>query len=273
MLQLFPDSGRQAPLRGLYLDESLRPCGTPAQPFVYASFVASLDGRISLPDPVTGTHKPPPAITNARDWRLVQELAASADVILTSGRYIRDLAGGDAQSDVPVSTGPEFADLLEWRNARGLAPQPAIAIVTRSLDLPIPEHLLESERPIYVATGEAENRRTEALRGKGVRILQCGEDGVEGDALIAALAREGFGNIDMTAGAALLHTLLAAHAFDRLYLTQAYCFLGGRSFETMLKGPALDPPIEFTLRASFFDAAGDDRAGQLFSVLDCRGGA
>lgn len=273
ILRLFPGPTQPVPLHGLYLDEALRPTGTPARPFVYASFVASLDGRISLPDPDTHASKPPRAITNPCDWRLFQELTAVADVVMTSGRYIRDLAAGDAQADLPVSDKPEFADLLEWRRARGLAPQPAVVIVTYTLDLPIPESLLHSGRPVYVATGgAADTARAEALTAQGVRVLKLGSGSlVEGGALIAALAREGFGNIDMIAGAELLDTLLVAGVFDRLYLTQACRMLGGRSFDTLLKGGRLDPPADFDLRALFHDdAAGDPVGQQLFTVLDRR---
>lgn len=270
VVQLFPAPTRSVPLRGLYLDDSLRPTGTAARPFVYASFAASLDGRISLPDPKTGARAPPPAITNPRDWRLVQELAASADVIVTSGRYIRDLAAGHAQADVPVSTDAAFADLLAWRAAHGLARQPAVAIVTRNSALSIPDALLASGRPIYLVTAAGGGELASALRVRGVRLLRCGENAVDGRALLAALAHEGFGNVDMTAGGALLGTLLATNALDRLYLTHACRLLGGQSFDTMVKGPVLDPPIDLTPRALFYDAADGHRAAQLFSVLDRR---
>lgn len=271
LLHLFPGPVEPVDLCGLYLDGWLRPAGAPTHPFVYASFVASLDGRIALPDPETKTHKAPHAITNPRDWRLFQELAASADVLVTSGRYIRDLAAGVAQADLPVSDQPEFTDLLEWRQTQGLAPQPAVTIVSGSLDLPMPEALLGSERLIYVATGAAADpAQVRILAARGVRILKCGRDSrVEGRALIAALAREGFGNIDMIGGAGLLNTLLADHIFDRLYLTQVFRILGGLSFDTLLKGHPLDPPASFTLRSLCYDAEGGN-AGQSFAVFDYR---
>lgn len=270
ILRLFPGPVAPMPLRELYLDEPLRPTGTPAQPFVYASFIASLDGRISLPDPETKVRKPPRAITNPHDWRLVQELAASADVLVTSGRYIRDLAAGVAQDSLPVSGKPEFADLLEWRRARGLAPQPAVMIVTDTLDLPIPGALLHSGRPIYVATGAAaDTLRVKTLTAQGVHVLKLGSGTrIEGRALIAALAHEGFGNIDMTAGAELLDTLLVDNAFDRLYLTQACRILGGLSFDTLLKGRPLDPPADFKLRSLCYDAKNGSAVEQLFVVFD-----
>ena len=270
ILRLFPGPSVRTPLRGLYLDEHLRPMGTPARPFVYAGFIASLDGRISLPDPETQIRKVPRAIANPRDWRLFQELAASADVLVTSGRYMRDLAAGIAQDILPVSDKPEYADLLKWRRAHGLVPQPAVAIVTSSLDLPIPEILLRSRRPIYVVTGAAaDTSRLESLAAQGVHVLKAGSGArVEGRALAAALAQEGFGNIDMIAGAVLLETFLVDGVFDRLYLTQACRILGGTSYETLNEGPQLDPPADFKLRSLYYDAGETGNIEQLFTVFD-----
>ena len=62
-----------------------------------------LDGRISLPSARTGKFSVPAAIRNARDWRLFQELAACADALVTSGRYVRDLPHGVSARSFPVS--------------------------------------------------------------------------------------------------------------------------------------------------------------------------
>ncbi|HLR76207.1 MAG TPA: dihydrofolate reductase family protein, partial [Balneolaceae bacterium] len=245
ILRLFPSPNESRPLHGLYLSEPLRPAGTPTQPFVYATFIASLDGRISLPDSKINIRKPPPSITNPRDWRLFQELAASADVVVTSGRYIRDLSAGEAQDSLPVSDKPEFADLLQWRQEHNLSPQPAVVIVTKSIDLKIPDELLQSERSIYVATGTANNKsHIKRLHSQGVRLIEAGKTFVEGDKLIAALAEEGFGNIFMTAGGVLLNTLIKGNVFHRLYLNQACRLLGGVRFDTLLKGAPLEPPAD-----------------------------
>lgn len=272
VLRLFPAPSQPVPLHGLYLDEALRPPGTAAQPFVYASFIASLDGRISLPDPETQTRKVPNATANPRDWRLFQELAASADVVVTTGRYIRDLAAGVAQDSLPISDKAAFADLIEWRRRRGLTPQPAVAIVTAGLNLPIPESLLQSGRPIYIATGAAADAtHIDDLTARGVRVLKAGAGTrVEGAALLAALAAEGFGNIEMVAGSELLNTLLVDNVFDRLYLTQACRLLGGIAFDTLVKGNPLEPPADFKLRALSYDAGENGSIEQLFAVYDSR---
>lgn len=200
----------------------------------------------------------------------MQELAASADVVMTSGRYIRDLASGNAQAPLPVSEKQEFADLLEWRHAHNLTQQPAVTIVTDTLDLPIPEDLLNSDRPIYVATGDnVSQSQVEKLKRKEIRVLKTGSGSrVKGSKLIDALAKEGFGNIFMIAGGELLNTLLTDHAFDRLYLTQACRILGGRSFDTLLNGQQLIPPSTFKLRSLYYDAGNTSTVNQLFATFD-----
>ncbi|HEX5421803.1 MAG TPA: dihydrofolate reductase family protein [Gammaproteobacteria bacterium] len=270
LLKLFPNAGEAAPLRGLYTSEPLRPAGGPGRTFVYANFIVSLDGRISLPDPETKTHVVPRATANPRDWRLVQELAAGADVLVTTGRYIRDLAQGVAQDSLPVSDKPAFADLLEWRRARGLPPQPAVVVVSASLNLPIPDALLESGRKVYVATGsEADPERIAALQSKGVKVLSTGpEMRVDGPWLVGALDAEGFRNIDMVAGSELLNTLIAGQVLDRLYLTHACRVLGGVSFHTLLTGRILEPPASFELKSLYYDAPRSGEMAQLFAVYD-----
>ena len=56
-----------------------------------------LDGRIALPAAGRSSHQVPPAIANARDWRLFQELAAQADLLITSARYFRQSEDQEAQ--------------------------------------------------------------------------------------------------------------------------------------------------------------------------------
>jgi riboflavin biosynthesis pyrimidine reductase len=261
--RLFPSPAGSRPLRGLYLDDTLFPTASHegSGPFVYSSFVASLDGRIALPDPKTQTHVVPKATANPRDWRLFQELAARADVLVTTGRYIRDLAQGTAQDDLPVSGKPEFADLIEWRRARGLAPQPAVAIVSASLNLPIPTRVLESGRPLYLVTGAAADpEHAAALETQGIRVLRAGDEmRVRGRRLVAALHDEGFENIDMIAGPELLNTLIADDVLNCLFLTQVARLLGGVSFDTLIKGERLDPPRGLRLRMLHLD--GGDGAG------------
>jgi riboflavin biosynthesis pyrimidine reductase len=272
LMRLFPTPAGPKPLQGLYLDERFAPPLARAKSFVYANFVASLDGRISLPDPRTARRAAPHAITNARDWRLFQELAACADALLTSGRHVRDLAAAVSTRSFPVSAKPEYSDLGLWRSARALPPQPAVVILSASLELPVLSALVESGRPVYVATGAAADaRRVASLESQGVRVLIVG-DGARARArrLVEALAREARFNIAVIGGGEILHAFVVDDALDRLYLTLACRMLGGVSFDTLLTGPVLEHAAPFTLKALHYDAEPREPAGveQLFAIFD-----
>jgi riboflavin biosynthesis pyrimidine reductase len=271
LLRIFPTPSGHVPLRGLYLSERFAPPAKPTRSFVYANFITSLDGRISLPDPRTLKRTAPRAITNPRDWRLFQELAACADAILTSGRYVRDAPNGVSAQSFPVSGKPEYADLVRWRVSRGLPAQPAVVIVTASLDLPPLRPLVASGRPVYVATGStAAPHKVAAIEAQGVRVLGVGNGTrVEGGKLIEALAREAHQNIALIGGGEILDTLVVDDALDRLYMTLACRMLGGLSFDTLMTGPALERAAEFSLNALHYDSAGGESAvEQLFAIFD-----
>lgn len=270
LTRLLPPPAEAVALRGLYLNHDLRKSGTSSRPYVYSSFIASLDGRISLPHPTKPTHMVPGAIANPRDWRLFQELAAQADVLITSGRYMRQLARDMAQDSLPVSEEPDYADLIEWRKSHGLAPQPAVVILSASLNIPVPTALLSARRPIYVATGaQANPRRLEELKAEGVQVITAGSGSrVEGRRLIGILGQLGFATIDMIAGPDVLNTLMADRRLDRLYLTQALRMLGGVCFDTLLKGEQLNPAADFSLCSLHYDTATEGKVAQLFCVYE-----
>ncbi len=273
MLRIFPPPAEQVPLQGLYLTDRFGPPADRRRPFVYANFIASLDGRIALPDRETGKRGVPPAIANPRDWRLFQELAACADAVLVSGRYARDRKVVSDRS-FPVSAEPEFADLLRWRRTRGLARQPAVVIVSESLELPPLGAAAESGRAVYLATGEAaDERKLATVKSQGVRVLRVGSGAhVEGRKLIEALASESLSNIAMTGGGEMLNALLVDDVLDRLYLTLACRILGGATFDTLLTGPVLARAPGFTLKALHYDAEGSagSEVEQLFAIFDRR---
>lgn len=272
LLRLLPGPQARVPLRGLYLHQPFGPSARRSKPFVYANFIASLDGRISLPDPDTKKHNVPRAIANERDWRLFQELAAGADALVTTGRYVRALSHEVSGRSFPVSHKPECQDLLRWRRERGLAPQPAVVIVTASLELPSLSGLVASGRTVFVATGNAADPdKIARVEAQGVHVLRAGAGTrVEGGRLIEALARAAQSSIAMIGGGEVLDALLVDDALDRLYLTIACRMLGGLSFDTMLTGPVLARAARFKLTALHYDAEGAEGSAveQLFAILE-----
>lgn len=275
VIQLYPGVQQELRLEGLYLQPIHDDAPDVGSPLVYTNFITSLDGRIAIDHPVTGKRGVPEHITNPRDWRLYQELAARADVLLVSARYLRELEQGKAQASMPLSGEPAFADLLAWRLQQGLAPQPAVVILSASLDLPLSELQALQHRRVYVATG-AKNTdkadRVDNIEQCGASMLYSGDAGkVEGGRLVALLAQEGFRNIYSIAGPGVLETLLRARVLDRIYLTQVHRMIGGVSFDTLFEGHLLNPPADFSLRALYYDEHGGDDCGQFFGIYALTG--
>ena len=139
ILQLYPLPVAERKLEGLYLSHDLRQYYLKSgRAFVYANFVTSIDGRIAVPRSNGNGLVVPKNIANKRDWRLFQELAAQADIIISSGRYLRDWAEGRVQ-EIRVDFDLKMAILNNCRSERmatgalNLPPQPVIAIVSNSL--------------------------------------------------------------------------------------------------------------------------------------------
>jgi riboflavin biosynthesis pyrimidine reductase len=270
VIQLYPEVQQELRLEGLYLQPIHGDAPDAGYPLVYTNFITSLDGRIAIDHPVSGERGVPEHITNPRDWRLYQELAARADVLLVSARYLRELEQNKAQASMPLSDEPAFADLLAWRLQQGLAPQPAVVVLSASLDLPLRELQALQHRRVYVATG-AKNTdkadRVNSIEQCGASMLYSGDAGkVEGRRLVELLAQEGFRNIYSIAGPGVLETLLRARVLDRIYLTQVHRLIGGVSFDTLFEGHVLNPPADFNLRALYYDAHGGDNSGQFFGI-------
>ncbi|MBT0959850.1 RibD family protein [Denitromonas iodatirespirans] len=271
--QLYPPPSGPRPLAGLYLAHELRARGTPGRPFVYTNFITSLDGRISERD-ASGRRRVPEAIANARDWRLYLELMAQADVVLTTARHLRAIAAG-RERPLPGLTGPEAAGLAAWREARGLAPAPTVAIASAELKVPAAA-LRRVVGPLLVLTHRgAPSARVMALTLEGANVRQVGATArLTAAEILAGLDGEGHRCIYSIAGPRMLHTLLAGDALDRLYLTVAHRVLGGTG-DTLMPDDALAPPAGFTPAATYFDPHAPQHGGQLFLSLDRRpdGGA
>lgn len=269
ILELYPRHGLRHGLEGLYLGQIPDTGPADTQPFIYSNFISSLDGRIALPGPGRNTHQVPPAIANARDWRLFQELAAQADLLITSGRYFRQSSDQEAQAELPVGCSAEFADLRAWRIDRGLAPQPDVAVFSATLDIPVTALDQYRERNVFLITGAAADaEKLDRITGSShARVITCGHDGhVDASALRSKLGALGYRRVYAIAGPSVLHTLVEGNALDRLYHTTAHCLLGGDKFDTFVWGPELQPAFCMPLRELYLDRHAPNGAGQTLAV-------
>ena len=261
--QLYPPTAGSLPLEGLYLRERLR------APLLYSNFVTSLDGRIAVARPDHRTHEVPRETANPRDWRLFQELAAQADVLITGARFFRQMKNDETPDVLPI--GPKYGDLRQWRVDQGLGAQPDLAILSGSLDLPLKTLVaIAKHRRVRVFTGtQAPSERKAALRAAGIDVIEAGSGArVEGKQLRRALEALGAQRMYSVAGPQVLHALLADQVLDRLYLTLAGRLLGGTAFDTLCTGPRLEPAPKLHLANLYLDPAAPSGAGQLLATYD-----
>jgi riboflavin biosynthesis pyrimidine reductase len=270
ILKLFPGPASEVELEGLYLNAPLLPDGWGGEIFVYANFVTSLDGRIAVTDSHSGLTIVPGTIANPRDWRLFQELAAHADVLLSSGRYLRDLEAGVAQDSLPLGHKPEFADLRRWRLDQGLPAQPDIAVMSRSLDFKLPREWFEDGRRVLIlTTADASEERADSLRLEGAEVVRLSGAGeVGGQAAVARLQALGYRRLYCVAGPYVLRALLADAAVDTLFLTTVHRLIGGSDSPGILEGAQLPSPVDFKLTSLYFDAQARKNLGQSLARYD-----
>jgi len=268
--RLFPAPSEELPIEGLYLGHDLHARGLPGRPFTYSNFITSLDGRIAIATEERATHIVPPAIANPRDWRLYQELAGQADLLITSGRYFRQSLLGEAQDELPLGSGSAYDDIRNWRSQHGLAPQPDIVIMSSSLNIPVAALERYRSRTIYVMTGdEADPSRVASLRNHGIEVIPAGPGhSVDGRRMYAELAARNYRSIYAIAGPAVFHTLAAAGIVDRLYLTITLQILGGQGYDTLTRGGLLEPVPGMHLAGLYHDPHAPVKASQLFGIFE-----
>lgn len=265
---LHPTPGEPCNLEGTYLTAPLAPEEHQGL-FVYANFVTSLDGRIAEHG-ADGVDAVPDDIANPRDWRLFQELAARADVLISSGRYFRDLEAGRAQDVLPVGTTGAFADLRAWRREQGLREQPDVAIISATLDFTVPALLRRQGRRILVLTGsdaDVERRRAREAEGADVVVVSSGA-GVRGADATRALAERGYRHAYSVTGPWVLQTLVADGCLDTLFLTTVPRLIGGRGYTSIFEGERLSPAADWRLRWLYHDPHAPGPGGQFFARYD-----
>jgi riboflavin biosynthesis pyrimidine reductase len=273
--ELYPHPGTTRALEGTYLSHGLCRRGTPQQPFVYANFVSSIDGRIAIVEAHTGESYVLEDLASGHDWRLFQELQAQADCMVTHGGYLRALAERKFDDILQVGVAKQALDIGKWRHDHGLSAQPAVAIVSRSLDFPIPASLQRHAQAVHIITGEdAPPERVRYWQDRGCEVLFAGTGlSVEGAPMIRLLGGLGYARLYLLAGPQMLETVLRDGSLSRLYLTITHQVIGGEIFHTLTSGPRLGAAGRLKLHTLYYDVAAPKGTGQWFASFDVRGAA
>lgn len=209
--------------------------------------VSSIDGLAA----VNGASA---ALTSSGDQRVYRLIKRDADLLLLGAGTVRAEQYGQT-----ALSAPEIAR----RRANGLPPYPAIAVVTRSLDLDLSGPLFQrgigghcQPRPILIVPAAAAAEASTAV-AEAAELLVAGDYNVDLNQAIQLLRQRGHRRIVCEGGPALAGQLAQADLLDELCLTitpQLLAVAGPR----ITAGPAGQPAGgQWQLHRSLLDEQGN----------------
>ncbi len=195
-------------------------------PYVRANMVMTLDGAAWGANHRSGSISSPP------DRDVFAILRGLADVILVGAETARRERYGPA-----VTT----TELTNHRAALGQRPDPAIAVVSRSLefDLAAPLFAETTERTIVLTTESSPRNRRDVL-SEMASVIVAGGDAVDFGVALRALAERGLTRVLCEGGPHVLGEVIRAGLLDDLCLTISPQLAGGDALRIL----AECPPIE-----------------------------
>ncbi|WP_335983491.1 pyrimidine reductase family protein [Streptomyces sp. CA2R106] len=233
MQQLFPPLPLPGPAAAPAVDLADAYAYPPreAGPYLRANMVASLDGAATH----DGASAP---LSSAADMRIFGTLRALADVVVVGAETVRQ------EGYRPGKARPSFA---ERRAADGQTPAPAIAVLSRRLDLDFSAPLFTAAlTPTLVLTGTgADPKALAAAQAAGARVVTAGEGaGVDPVRAVRELAALGLTRLLHEGGPRVLAQFTAAGVVDELCLTVAPLTVGGGA-PRIMDGPGQGTPTRF----------------------------
>jgi riboflavin biosynthesis pyrimidine reductase len=189
---------------------------------VRVNFIASVDGRVTVSGLSRGLQTP-------GDNTVFAALRDLADVIVV---------GAATAAHEGYQPAKPSAERRAIRSSHGLAPVPAIAVMSSSLDLDLDSELYSAahrDAPTLIITGSAApmSRRNDiidlASSTPGIQLLEAPSNaggGVELGAAVTALRELGYRRILCEGGPRLFSSAMLARAVDELCLTVSPMMVG-----------------------------------------------
>jgi 2,5-diamino-6-(ribosylamino)-4(3H)-pyrimidinone 5'-phosphate reductase len=187
---------------------------TTSRPFVILNAAMSLDGKIAT---FTGDSR----MSSPADVRRVHRLRASVDAIMVGLRTLL--------RDDPKLTVRFFKSRTPYR----------IIVDSRALS-PLSSYVVRTAREIptiIAVTSKAPQKRIEALKGKGVRVITCGGGPlVSLRVLLRRLRKLGIRRLLLEGGGTLNWSMLSKRLVDEISVAVTPRILGGSEATSLVEG-------------------------------------
>jgi riboflavin biosynthesis pyrimidine reductase len=229
MRQLFPVAADPVDPRDVYADLP----SASGRPAVRLNMIASVDGATSV-DGLSG------ALGGPADHDVFFAMRSVADVVLVAAGTVR--AEGYGPAELPAET-------QDARRRRGQTPVPAIAVVSRRVDLDWGSSFFTDAavRPMVVTVEAAPDVQL-SQAAEVADVVTAGEHDVDLSRALDAIAERGARSVLAEGGPSLNAQLAGAGLLDELCLTLSPSVVGG-SAKRIVTGPALDPKSPLHLRS------------------------
>lgn len=229
MRQLFPAAADPVDPNDVYADLP----HANGRPAVRLNMISSVDGATSV-DGLSG------ALGGPADHDVFFAMRSLADVVLVAAGTVR--AEGYGPAELP----PETQDA---RRRRGQTPVPAIAVVSRRVDLDWRSSFFTAAtvRPMVV-TVEAVPDAQLSRAAEVADVVIAGEHDVDLVRALGAIAERDARSVLAEGGPSLNAQLAGAGLLDELCLTLSPSVVGGAA-KRIVAGPALDPKSPLYLRS------------------------
>ncbi len=207
-------------------------CAPAQRPYVIATLIASVDGRGTL----GGTSA---RLGDAADRAIFRGLRGVVDAILVGTGTLRDEQYGRAGRSTA---------LRRIRAQRGLAEEPTIMVVSRSLKLPVEIPLL-TDRASRVRLYTPSVEPVPAM-GAQVQVTRLPGDAYLDQVLKIARLEHGIRAVDCEGGPTLVARLLELDLVDELFITRAP-FWAGQDERPLVGQWKTEQPLALQLVAAY----------------------
>ena len=222
------------------------------RPYVLVNMVMSADGKAVIEDTERG-------LGSDVDRRLMRELRAAADVVLTGAGTLR--ASG-------TTSRVHNADLMALRTARGRPPNPVAAVRSRAGELPLDGEFFTArdfDAVVYLAQKAPADRRR-AIEGTGRTVVVL--DDLDGEDATAAMFRHMRTTLRaevvlVEGGPTLNADLFGRGLVDEYFVTLGPVVVGGAETLTPVEG-SHTPTLESVTRLTLLSAVRNTDTGELY---------